>query len=875
MSHTIPILIDARNVDTALPTLLAELRETELYGYDIETQDENRHPGLNLYNNNVRHVFDVRRTIITGFSIHCQGSPYSWYVNLNHADVENRLPIDVLHQVLGAATDDAICVAHNAPFEIANTKMFAGIDLRNLVCTLQMAVSHHGPDEYDHSVFYNTPLPRAFHKLVPDIVRAWSEDGNITGEAQELLGKFIAKESKAEHSYNGFVKSIAKGYSLKALTKSRFGFEQATFKDTLAAAGASHMGELTGEQVCSYGADDAYWAVQHYKWMFDEMLRLNPHALTAFFKQENPMVLQYAEAWMEGIRLDLKQVFERQRLERIAMAAKLRELKAVIRSLLPFKPEPHPKLVEKESWYEKNWQKKRSDIALWAVSADSDDDFEQVFQVSNPIGNAWAAEKGMKVKPGKLNLVYYQTMRTIIYDLLGAKVRYSEGSVASDAEARGKIRETMEAGTPQLRVMELMQDLAEIEQRMKLYLTPYTLLMDPETSRVYPSLSSQLATRRLATSFPNPMQLAKSGSSAYIRSFYLGDDDDCVVVSADWSAIELVLIGDFSGDPGFAEVYGQIPYGDMHSGAAVDALKVKTLPGLTEEEFREFKFNRNPNGRQLVNFAGVELSPKDYHKFARGTAVGKGVNFSYWYSGALSTVANNLGLSDDEHWELVDNYRARFPVAEAYRVGIQDEAATYGYVVLPDGHRRNRFEATWEWQKALIQKMVDITAAPGMVRYAETAARRLSSRAKNQAVNAVIQGTCATLAKRSILRIVELCREAGLGYGVGSPRLMCPIHDELVFSVPRKMVLTFIPLLRRAMTEHPKIVSRLPLHCTVAIGRTFRPFDSDKPWLSQIELDEAQTIPGIIEKELEGTVLSEQKVADLLEWMFDPARARS
>jgi len=867
MSHTTPILIDARNVEHTLPRLLEELRTTELYGYDIETQDENRHPGLNLYNTAVRHVFDVRRTVITGFSIHCKGSPYSWYVNLNHADVENRLPVDVLHQVLAAASDDTICVAHNAPFEIANTMTFAGIDLRNLVCTLQMAVSHHGPDEYDLSTFYATPIPRAFHKLVPDIVRAWAEGGN-TDEATELLGKFTAKESKAEHSYNGFVKSIAKGYSLKALTKSRFGYEQATFKDTLAQAGATHMGELTGEQVCSYGADDAYWAVQHYLWMFDEMLRFNPHALQAFFSQENPMVLQYAEAWMQGIRLDLEQVFERQRLERIAMAAKLRTLKAAVRSLLPFKDEPHAKLTEYESWYEKNWQKKRSDIALWAVSPDSDDDFTQCFQVSNPIGNAWAAEQGMKVKAGKLNLVYYQTMRTIIYDLLGAKMRYSDGSVASDAEARGKIREAFEkaGNTEAFGVMELLQDMADIEQRMKLYLTPYTQLMDPETSRVYPSLSSQLATRRLATSFPNPMQLAKSGSSAYIRSFYLGDDDDCVVVSADWSAIELVLIGDRSGDPGFAKVYGQIPYGDMHSGAAVDALCVKTLPGLTEDEFREFKFGRNPNDRVLRNFSGTILTPKDYHKFARGTAVGKGVNFSYWYSGALSTVANNLSLSDDEHWELVDNYRARFPIAEAWRVGVQEEAAMNGYVVLPDGHRRNRFEATYEWQKALIQKFVDITAAPGMVRYAETAARRLSARAKNQAVNAMIQGTCATMAKRSLIRLRTLCADAGMPMGLGGPRLMMPIHDELVFSVPRRFVMAFIPLLRAAMTEHPTIVSTLPLHCTVAIGRTFRPFDGTP--FSQIELDEAQVIPGVVDKDLEGTVLSEQKVAELLDWMF-------
>ena len=869
MSHTIARLIDARTPRREIDELLTELRAAELYGLDCETQDEARHAGLNLYNTQVRHVFDHRRTVMTGFSVHVKGSPYSWYVNLAHADIENRLPLATAHELLDAANDDAICVAHNAPFEITMFHSCLGRSIKNLVCTLQMAVSHHGPDEYDLATFYRTPLPKSFLKLVPDIIRAYAdfEGGRPTGERQELLSKFTAKESKAEHSYNGFVKGIAKGYSLKALTKSRFGFEQATFKDTVGSAG--HMGALTGEQVCSYGADDAYWAVKHYEWMFSDMLSNNPHALRAFFETENPMVEQYAEAWMEGIRLDLKQVFERQRLERIEMAKTLRQLKARMRAQLPFPAEPHEKLKEKEGWYAKGWEKKRQQIEKWCHSPDSDDDFEQCYQVSNPIGNAWAQELGKPTAgAGKLNLVYYHGMRTIVYDLLGAKMRYAEGKVASDAEARGRIREDFESSgnTAAFEIMQDMQTLSDIEQRMKLYLTPYTQLMDPETSRVYPSLSSQLATRRLATSFPNPMQLAKQGSSAYIRSFYLGDTDDDVVVSADWSAIELVLIGDQSGDPGFAEVYGQIPYGDMHSGAAVDALCVKTLPGLTEEEFREFKFGRNPNNRVLRNFSGTDLSPKDYHKFTRGTAVGKGVNFSYWYSGALMTVANNLGLSDDEHWELVENYRNRFPVAEAWRIAKQQEAVDHGFVILPDGHRRNRFEATYDWAVGMKQKFADISCAPGLLNYADIAIKRIQSRAKNQVVNADIQGTCATLAKRSLIRLRKLCADAGMPMGLGGPRLMMPIHDELVFSVPRRFVLAFIPLLRKAMTEHPTIVKTLPLNCTVAIGRTFRPFDGTA--FSQIELDEAQVIDGVVPKELEGTVLSNDKVEELLDWMF-------
>lgn len=872
-------LIDARTPREDIQALLDELSRAELWGFDIETHDRNAHPGLKVYNNEKRHVFDHRRTVITGFSTYVEGSETGYYFNMNQADVENRLPADFYKLIFASVNPDAICVAHNAPYEIVNLRQcWDGQEIDNLVCTLQMAVSHHGPDEYDVNDFYRQPLPMAFHKFAKDIITVWSsfEQGDRpSGAQQELLSKFTSKTSKAAHSWNGFVSDIAIGYNLKKLTKSVFGYDQLPFNELLKRHGAKDMGDLTGEQVLAYGADDAYWAVRHYRYMFDDMMANNPKALVAFFEQENPMIQLYADAWQEGIRLDMSQVFQRRDIERVNMAIQLRKLKAQLKNALPFPVDPHGKLMERDkSWYPKGWEKKRKDIERWVNSRDESDDFKQCFQVSNPIGNAWFEETTGKAAPkGKLNVGYWQTQRSIMYDLLSLPMQYAEGKVASDSDARGKIREQLKPGLA-ADIMETIQEIADIEQRMKLYLTPYTLLMDPETSRVYPSLSSQLATRRLATSFPNPMQLAKQGDSAYIRSFYLGDDDDSVVCSADWSAVELVLIGDQSGDEGFKKVYGQIPYGDMHTGSAVDALSIKTMPGITEEEFREFKFGRNPNNRPLVDFSGRTLTPKDFHKWARGTPIGKGINFGYWYSGAVSTVAENLGLSDVQHWDLVDKYRSRFPVAEAWRIGVQDEAARQGYIILPDGHRRVRFELTNDFRPALINKFADITANPAMIRYAEVAAKRIMSRGKNQVVNSMIQGTCATLAKRSLLNLKKLLSAAGITFGyqgdgtLAEVRLMMPIHDELVFSVKKRVLLQFIPLLRQAMAEHPDIVKDLPLNCTVAIGRTFRPFDKENPHMSQIELDEAQVIPGIVEKDLEGSKLSDDKVAELLDWMF-------
>ena len=880
MSPPNAVLLDARTPKATWDQAFSEVLNAELIGVDCETQDEGRHAGLNAYNTEKRHSFDHRRTVMTGYSLYVDGSEQAWYVNLAHADVDNRLTAERGLELLLAINPRAVKVAHNASFEILMFGQCHDVTLDNLVCTLQMAVSHHGPDEYEIEAFQQTPLIgfNAISRAVQVAFSDYQGGGKLSGLQSEMLGKFIAKESKAAHSYNGYVKSIATGYNLKALTKSKFGVDQKTFKQVLEENGAKHMGELTGDQVCAYGADDAFWAVEHYKWMRDDLLANNPQAFVTFLKTENPMVQVYAESWKEGLRLDLEQVYERQRLERIEMAKSLREFKAAIKGLLPFDVEPSAKLIERqEKWYigfdaktgapKDNWKKKRAQIVAWANSPDKADDFKQCLQVSNPIGNAWAEEKGQVPSKGGLNLTYYQTLRTIVHDLLGGKLIYDKGEVSSDKEARGKMVEAFEAegNKPALEVMKILQTMADIEQRMKLYLTPYTQLMDPETGRVYATLSSMLATRRMAMQNPNGMQLAKRGGSIYIRSFFLADDDESVVISADWSSIELVLIGDQSRDPAFTEVFGQVPYGDLHSGAAADCLAVKTLPSLTQEEFMEFKFGRNPNNRDLKNIkTGQLIDPSDFFKMARGD-IGKGANFSYWYSGALSSVSELLGWTDTEMWDAVDRYRQRFAVAEQWRVGVGLEGVQNGFITLPDGHHRVRREATAYWQKEMLAKFMAIDASPQMRGYAEMALKRIASRAKNQLVNAMIQGTCATLAKRSILRLRVLLKEAGLEKLV---RFMMPIHDELVYSVHRSIVLQFIPLLRQAMCEHEEIVPTLPLACSVAMGRTFRPYDKLNPAFSQIELDEAVPLVGLVPPEMEGKALNDNQVEEVLDFLF-------
>lgn len=849
------ILIDARTSDEVMQGALNEFATADVLGLDCETQDRNAHAGLAKIK---KLTFDHRRTVMTGLSWYKQGSDTAYYANLNHADVDNRLPDTFVADLFSLRKPDSVFIAHNAPYEITMFEQCYGIKIHDIVCSMQLAVTHHGPDNYDVAKFNRTPLS-AIRPLVPAILSEFADydparDGrNMTQEQSFVYGQFAGKQSDAAHSYNGFVKSVAYGYGLKGLVKSLFNVDMTTFADVLGDHG--DMGDLTGDEAAKYGAEDAYWCVQVYQWLYNDLMVVNPAALVTFFEQENPMVHVYARCWVDGLRLNLPAIYSRQEFERNNVANLLKEIKATLKEMLPFKDEPSEAMMKSQEWYKKNatWNKKRAAITAWCNSPDSDDAFSMVTQVSNPIGNAWADLKGN----GRLNLTYWQTMRTILYDLMGHKLVHIAGKVASDAEARGRILATYEKEGNELYVkfLKLISKFASIEQAMKLYITPYTHLLDPETKRVYPSVNSMLATRRMAMQNPNGMQLAKRNKEInYVRDYFLADSSDHVVLSADWSSVELVLIGELSGDPAFGEVFSTIPYGDLHSGAAADCLATATLPGLTEQEFLGFKKGLNPNDRKLTRFDGTILSPPEYVKFMR-TEIGKGANFNYWYSGALGTVGDRLGWTTEQMWDAVDRYRNRFDVAEEWRVKLIAEGQRNGYVTLPDGHRRERYEATGLWAKNMARKFASINASPAMIKFGDLFIKKATTRAGNQIVNTMIQGSCAGMAKRAILAINATADHSKF-------RFMMPIHDELVFSVHKDYVLEFIPLLKAAMNTQPVFVRNLPLHCTVSIGETFGVG-------SQIELDEAPFIEGVIPAELKGQVLPDKYIAEVVRYIME------
>jgi DNA polymerase I-like protein with 3'-5' exonuclease and polymerase domains len=888
-------LVDKRNVDALLPAIIDHVKASPFTGLDCETQDSNRHEGLNRYCNynpktgrkaaNTKLVFDMKRLVMTGFSVWPEKSDVAYYINLAHADVENRVPFHVVKPILDARTPESFWIAHNASFEMTAFNSAVNYDVsENMICSMQMATTAFGPDEYSKITFRTSGLGEMekWKKPILALASGFNADTQeMSPELSEVVYKIIAKESDAAHSYNGFVKDIAYGYGLKKIVKSFFDHQMTTFEQVLGER--AHMGQLTGEEVAAYGAEDAYWAVRVFYQLLEYMSAVCPKTIDTFFNQENPMVPVFSSIWQGGMKVNTEAITARRQAEREETANVLKKMKAVVKQLLPFPPKPHEVMFETEkAWYTKGWQKYRKSIEQWAALPDVSDPFEQVSQIRGAVVNAWREEKGMRESTGP-NFSHYMPIRTLIYDLLQQKVIRSEGKVQSDGNSRGRLidRLTKEDNKLGVQLIQCINDLAGIEQRMKLYLTPYSRLMDPDTGRMYPVVSCELATRRMAASSPNPMQLAKRGESTYVRGFFEPDYEDHVVGSLDLSGIELVIIGELSQDPEFIKAFGQLPHADLHSGAAADILSVD-VPGLKEDHFLALKSatdwaaygesaNLSDIRRLRLDLKGQDLSPDKAYKYWR-TEIGKGANFNYWYSGWLATVGERLGWTSDQTKLATERYRDRFSVAESWRTNTISMGQRDGYVTLPDELRRVRYEATMEWNEIFQAKWslgpgVDAREYYDVIRWI---ARKIAKRSNNQLVNALVQGTCATIIKRSVIRALK---EAKLRqWDKRIIRFMIPIHDELVYSFHKDYVVECIAMVRQCLIEHADLFKACVLDSTPAIGLTFEPWHEKKAPLGQIELFEAPRLSFLPEARW-GKKLNDNEIKQVVDHLFEQRKA--
>lgn len=242
----------------------------------------------------------------------------------------------------------------------------------------------------------------------------------------------------------------------------------------------------------------------------------------------------------------------------------------------------------------------------------------------------------------------------------------------------------------------IVQDILDFRGLQKLkstYVDALPQLIDPKTGRVHTTFNQAVAaTGRLSSTNPNLQNIPiRTEKGREVRKAFIPRNDDFVIVSADYSQIELRVIASMSGDAGMIEAFTNNL--DIHAATAAKVFGV-----------------------------GIEEVTKEMRYKA------KSVNFGLIYGQGAFGLAENLGISRTEAKEIIDNYFLQFPGIRTYMNEVVESARNRGYVETMLGRRRY---------------LRDINSANATVR----------SFAERNAINAPIQGTAADMIKLAMINV--------------------------------------------------------------------------------------------------------------------------
>ena len=187
----------------------------------------------------------------------------------------------------------------------------------------------------------------------------------------------------------------------------------------------------------------------------------------------------------------------------------------------------------------------------------------------------------------------------------------------------------------------------EISKLKSTYIEPL-LEISKKSRRVHTHLSQTgTATGRLSSSEPNLQNIpTRTALGKQIRRGFTAKEG-CVLLSPDYSQIELRLLAHFSGDQTLINAF--------KSGRDIHAETANILFGSSDSDKR---------------------------------ALAKGVNFGLLYGMGQRKLAADMGISSAEAKDVIDTYFTKFPPIKAYLESIKELAHTQGFVCTLLGRRR-------------------------------------------------------------------------------------------------------------------------------------------------------------------------------------------
>ncbi len=262
-----------------------------------------------------------------------------------------------------------------------------------------------------------------------------------------------------------------------------------------------------------------------------------------------------------------------------------------------------------------------------------------------------------------------------------------------------------------------------VKKLLSTYIEPFPSFVSHKTGRIHTTFNQALtATGRLSSSNPNLQNIPiRTERGKEIRKAFVAGTPDGVIVSADYSQIELRIMAHLSQDQHLIQAF--------RNGVDVHAATAEKIFGVPHSEVSQEQ-----------------------------RRVAKTANFGIMYGISSFGLAQRLGVSRSEAKKIIDDYFAAFPAVRAYINDTVAAARENGYVETLFGRRRY---------------LPDINSKNATVR----------SLAERNAVNAPIQGTSADIIKLAMIGVDRKMMDAGLKSSmvlqIHDELLFDTIHDEI------------------------------------------------------------------------------------------------
>ena len=242
-------------------------------------------------------------------------------------------------------------------------------------------------------------------------------------------------------------------------------------------------------------------------------------------------------------------------------------------------------------------------------------------------------------------------------------------------------------------IIPLIMDYRQLVKLKSTYVDALPNYIHPETGRVHTIFKQAVtATGRLSSAEPNlqniPIRMAEGRR---IRKAFTTSQREWLLLSADYSQIDLRVLAHVSGDPTLIETFEAGV--DIHARTASEIFKVPVADVTTELRYRA-----------------------------------KAVNFGIVYGISDFGLARDTGVSRAEAHEYIANYLDSYPGVQRYMKEIVETGREQGYVSTILGRRRY---------------LPDLLSSNRMVR----------ANAERMALNTPIQGSSADIIKLAMLNI--------------------------------------------------------------------------------------------------------------------------